>query len=106
MNFTQHKLFIGAMKSGVASVTGVVLANVVDVQNPIFSLAWLKHIGIASFFVLVVTEARYWNQWANSGGDQSLPVAIDQAKVAAEKTKDAIAKVEAIAPEATKTVEK
>jgi hypothetical protein len=98
VNFTQHKLFIGAMKSGVASVTGVVLANVVDVQNPIFSLAWLKHIGIASFFVLLVTEARYWNQWANSGDEQPLPAAIGQAKEAAKATEAAIAKVQDASP--------
>jgi hypothetical protein len=96
VNFTQHQMFQGALKSGVASVTGVILANVVDMQNPILSLAWLKHIGIASFFVLLVTEARYLNQWANSGTEAPVVQAIGQAKQAAQKTEvaiDAAAKV-------------
>jgi hypothetical protein len=99
VNFTQHSLFIGAMKSAIASVTGVILANVVDVQNPILSMAWVKHIAIASFFVLLVTEARYWNQWANSGTEPALPVALGQAKDAAKKTEAAIDAAAKVVPD-------
>jgi hypothetical protein len=102
MNFTQHNLFIGAMKSGVASITGVILANSVDTVNPVFSLLWLKHVGIQSFFVLIVTEARYWNQWASSGTEMPLPTAIAEAKDAAKATEAAIAKVENVVPIAAK----
>jgi hypothetical protein len=90
MNFTQHQLFNGALKSAVASVTSVLIANCVDTPNPILSLLWFKHVGIAIFFLLVLTEARYWNQWANSGTEQPAILAIGQAKEAAKKTEAAI----------------
>jgi hypothetical protein len=101
MNITQHKLFIGSVKSGVAAVTSVFVTNCVDTANPIMSLAWWKHIGIATFFLLLFTEARYWNQWANSGAEPPpLPQAIQDAKDSAKATEEKIAKVEEIAPKA------
>jgi|HubBroStandDraft_2_1064218.scaffolds.fasta_scaffold90663_4 hypothetical protein len=98
MNFTQHKLFIGALKSGVAAVTSIIITNCVDTANPIMSLAWFKHIGIATFFLLLFTEARYWNQWANSGTEQPLPQALGKAQDLAQKTEQAIADVKDVAP--------
>ena len=98
MNFTQHKMFIGAVKSGVGAVTGVILANFVDITNPILSWPWAKHILIVCGFVLVVTESRYWNQWANSGVEQPLPVTLGKAQDLAQKTEAAISKAQDAAP--------
>jgi hypothetical protein len=98
LNTTQKSLFSGAWKNAVAAVSGVVIANSVDSPSPIMSLLWFKHIGIQSLFVLLVTEARYWNQWANSGTEQPLPQAIGVAQDAAKKTEAAIADVKAAMP--------
>lgn len=99
MNITQHKLFIGSVKSGVAAVTSVFVTNCVDTANPIMSLAWWKHIGIATFFLLIFTEARYWNQWANSGAEPPpLPQALDDAKQAAKQAEAKIEEAQKIAP--------
>jgi hypothetical protein len=99
MTATQHNLLMGAWKSAVASATGVIIANAVDTPNPLLSLAWFKHLGIAVFFVLLVTEARYWNQWANSGQDHPLPAALDHAAVANKEVAAAIDEAKAAVPQ-------
>jgi hypothetical protein len=100
VNYTQKQLAKGAWKSAVLAFTGVVIANGVDTPNPVMSLMWFKHVGIQSFFVLVITEARYWNQWAGSGDERSLPAAIGKAADLAQQTEKAIDEVKHVDPEA------
>lgn len=66
MTIAQSELWKGALKSAVSSFTGVIIANCVDVPQTILSWPWFRHIIIAAFFVVMVSEARFWNQWANS----------------------------------------
>jgi hypothetical protein len=54
-----------ALKQLISAACGVILANVVDPSSQIFSLAWLKHLGVVIFFVTLVNEARYWKSWAD-----------------------------------------
>jgi hypothetical protein len=75
MNVTQKALWSGALKSAVGAITGVILANFVDVPQALFSWPWFRHVLIAAGVVVLVTEARFWNQWANSG---ATPAPIQQ----------------------------
>jgi hypothetical protein len=98
MNQTQRNLWMGAWKSAVGVVTGALLTNIADPAYAIFSVAWWRHLGIACGVLLLTTEGRFWNQWANSGTERPLPAAISEAKDAAKATEDAISKVEQAAP--------
>jgi hypothetical protein len=99
MNTTQHTLMMGAIKSGVSAVTGVILTNLVDVPQALFSWPWFRHVLIAIGFILLATEARFWNQWANSGATPApLQQTLADAAESTEKTADAIAKAQTVAP--------
>lgn len=67
MNAAQQQLLTGAKKSAISAGCGVILANVIDVQQTMFSWPWCKHVLIVMFFVTIVAEARFWKQWADSG---------------------------------------
>jgi len=74
MNQAQKALLAGAWKSAVSAVCGVILSNFVDVPQALFSWPWFRHVLIACFFVVMVSEARFWNQWASSGNGHIPPV--------------------------------
>ncbi len=63
-------LFIGALKSAVSSACGLIIA--LPIADPFtFSLKSLggwEHIGEVLLVVVIVAEARYWKQWADSTG--------------------------------------
>jgi hypothetical protein len=80
MTPAQKALAAGAWKSAVSSICGVVLANFVDVPQALFSWPWFRHILIAMFFVVAVSEARFWSQWANSGNHVTPPPVVAPAK--------------------------
>ena len=65
----QKLLFKGALKSAVSSATGLIIA--LPITDPatfsIGSLGGWKHIGIVIGITVVVAEARFWKQWADSG---------------------------------------
>jgi hypothetical protein len=73
VNPAQKKLLTGAWKSAVSAICGVVLSNFVDVPQALFSWPWFRHVLIAMFFVVAVSEARFWSQWAHSGDDAAPP---------------------------------
>lgn len=69
MTEEQHTLIKGAIKSAVSSATGLIIGMpIVDPEH--FSVAtfggW-EHLLMAIAVVTIAGEARYWNQWANSG---------------------------------------
>lgn len=69
MTPAQHTLVMGAVKSAVGSSTGLIIGlPMVDSQHfsPLTFGGW-AHLGLAIFWVVLVSEARFWNQWANSG---------------------------------------
>lgn len=69
MTPAQHTLLMGAVKSAVSSATGLILGlPLVDYQHfsPTTFGGW-EHLGMAIGAVVLVSEARFWNQWANSG---------------------------------------
>ena len=71
MNDTQKTLLKGALKSAVGSATGMVISlNIVDPEHFSFQTfgGW-KHLVAAILVSVVVAEARFWNQWAHSGGN-------------------------------------
>jgi len=75
MTDAQKNLFKGALKSGVSSATGMILSlNVIDPEH--FSFAtfggW-KHLLGAIGIAIVVAEARFWKQWADSGNGHTEP---------------------------------
>jgi hypothetical protein len=99
MNSAQKALWSGSWKSVVGVMTGALLTNLADSPYPVFtSGAWWKHLGIACAILILTTEGRYWNQWANSGAARPLPDAIADAQASAKQTEQAIAKVQEIAP--------
>jgi hypothetical protein len=100
MNSTQKALFWGSVKSAVGVITGAILTNIADPAYPIVSGAWWKHLGIAVLILILTTEARYWQQWSQSGTPRPLPDAIADAQASAKQTEQAIAKVQEIAPKA------
>ena len=90
MNVKQSDLVIGSIKSAVSAATGVILANLVDIPQALFSWLWFRHVLIATGLVVVVSEARFWQQWANSG--KTTPIA-DSMQTAATATKQASAAI-------------
>lgn len=68
MNPTQKALLTGSLKSAVSSATGMILSlNIVDPEHFSFQTfgGW-KHLLLAIGITVVVSEARYWKQWADS----------------------------------------
>lgn len=69
MNLERVSLLKGALKSAVSSASGMILSlNIIDPDHFSFKTfgGWghlLEAIGIA----VVVAEARFWKQWADSG---------------------------------------
>lgn len=69
MTLQQNVLLKGALKSAVSAATGLIIGMpIVDPEhfNPTSFGGW-AHLLAAIAIVVVVGEARYWNQWANSG---------------------------------------
>ncbi len=68
MNEARKKLLKGAIKSAVSSATGIILSlNIVDPKE--FSLATvggLKHLALVVGISVLIAEARFWKQWADS----------------------------------------
>jgi hypothetical protein len=101
MNLKQSDLVMGAIKSAVGAATGVILANFVDVPQAIFSWPWFRHVLIATGMVVLVTEARFWNQWAASGKTTPVEDSIQTAEVATKQAGAAIAEVKTSVQNAT-----
>lgn len=55
-----------AIKQFVSALCAVVITNVTDPQSMAFSAAWFRHLGVAMFWLTLVNEARYWQDWANT----------------------------------------
>jgi hypothetical protein len=68
-------VFLGSIKSGISSVCGLVLSlNIVDPEHfNLAKLGGLAHLGEACLVVLIVSEARYWKDWADAVGIHSKP---------------------------------
>lgn len=75
MNDAQKGLLKGALKSGVSSACGMILSlNIVDPQHfSITSFGGWEHLGLAIFVAVVVAEARFWKQWADSNNGNGGP---------------------------------
>jgi hypothetical protein len=69
LNDARKSLLKGAFKSFVSGSTGVVMSlQIIDPEH--FSVATLggwKHLGAAVLVTGFIAEARFWNQWSNSG---------------------------------------
>jgi steroid 5-alpha reductase family enzyme len=69
MNEARAALLKGAIKSAVSSACALILA--LPLTDPMHfnlsSVGGWKHIGAAVLVVVVVGEARFWKQWADSG---------------------------------------
>ncbi len=65
----RHELIMGAVKSAISSAAGLVLAlPVTDPQKfNISTLGGWKHMAVVILVVVVIGEARFWKQWADSG---------------------------------------
>lgn len=68
MNQARKDLFKGAIKSAVGSATGMVLSlNIVDPNHfDIRTLGGWEHLAMAILISVVIAEARFWKQWADS----------------------------------------
>ena len=77
MNDARKKLIKGAIKSAVSSATGMILAlNIVDPNRfDIRTLGGWRHLAAALLISIVIAEARFWKQWADSGNDNGQPSA-------------------------------
>lgn len=102
MNIKQDELVIGSIKSAVSAACGVILANMVDTQNALLSWMWFRHVLIATGVVVLVSEARFWQQWANSGKVTPLETSLTDAAVATKQAGAAIAEAKSQVPEVTK----
>jgi hypothetical protein len=96
MNTKQSALWLGALKSAVGAACGVILANFVDTPQAVLSWPWFKHILIATGFVVLVTEARFWNQWASSGTVVPMEAALKTAADATAKAGVAITDAQSV----------
>ena len=69
MNIAQSKLLRGAIKSAVSSATGVIIGlNIVDpTQFSVATFGGWKHLAQVIFIVVIIAEARFFKQWADSG---------------------------------------
>lgn len=69
MNDTRKALFMGSVKSAVSSACGMILSlNIVDPNDfSIKTLGGWEHLGSAILISVVVAEARFFKQWADSG---------------------------------------
>ncbi len=69
MNDARSALLKGAVKSAVSSACALILA--LPLSDPVHfnlsSVGGWKHILTAIGVVIVVGEARFWKQWADSG---------------------------------------
>lgn len=68
MNTVQHDLSVRALKSAISAAAGMILSlNIVDPEHFSFQTfgGW-KHVLEAIGIVVVVAEARFWKQWADS----------------------------------------
>jgi hypothetical protein len=76
MTPAQKTLLKGALKSAVSSATGIVLSlNLLDQDH--FSVATIggwKRLVFAVAVSVLVAEARYWRQWAESGESPQSPI--------------------------------
>jgi hypothetical protein len=68
MTEKQKGLISGAIKNAVSAAMGMILSlNIVDpVQFSIRTLGGWRHLGEVILVTVVVSEARYWKQWADS----------------------------------------
>lgn len=96
MNVKQSDLVIGSIKSAVGAATGVILANVVDVPQALFSWPWFRHVLVATGMVVLVSEARFWNQWASSGKVTPVAESMQTAAIATKQAGAAIADAQAV----------
>ncbi len=71
MNPARKSLLKGSIKSAVGSATGMILSlNIVDPKDfSLASLGGLKHLGLVILVSVIVAEARFWKQWADSGDE-------------------------------------
>ena len=69
MNAVQKTLVLGAIKSAVSSATGLILSlPLIDAEHfSITSWGGWAHVGAAVGVTVLISEARFWQQWANSG---------------------------------------
>jgi len=76
MTIAQKALVTGAVKSAVSSATGMILSlNIVDSEHfNVMTFGGWKHLGAAIAVTIIVSEARFWNQWASSGNHAPSPV--------------------------------
>jgi hypothetical protein len=75
MNPAQKLLFTGALKSAVSEATGLILAlPLTDAEHfNIQTVGGWKHLGITILVVVLVGEARFWKQWADSTNNAPKP---------------------------------
>jgi len=68
MNAMRKNLLMGAIKSAISSATGMVLSlNIVDPNHfDVRTLGGWEHLGVAILISVIVAEARFWKQWADS----------------------------------------
>jgi hypothetical protein len=99
LNLTQKALWSGALKSAVGAASGVILTNFVDVPQTLFSWPWFRHVLVGMLFVVLVSEARFWGQWAHSSDTPPvLQQTLADAKQANVEAGAAISKAQAEAP--------
>ena len=69
MNKARTSLLKGALKSAVSSACGMVLSlNIIDPSNfSVKTLGGWAHLGEAILITVIIGEARFWQQWAQSG---------------------------------------
>lgn len=90
MNFKQSQLKIGSIKSAVGAATGVIIGEAAT--GALATLHGFYHVLIVIGTTILICEARFWNQWANSS---ETPTLIQQdlqtAATASKDTSTAIA---------------
>jgi hypothetical protein len=92
MSWKISPLWQKAIKQAVSSASAVVITNLADQQSAVFSWPWFRHVLIAMFFLTLVNEARYWQEWANGPVQASdLDAKLQVAQDANQQVADAVA---------------
>jgi len=62
------QLLMGALKSGVSAACGLILGlPIADPQHfNVNSVGGWEHLGVAIFWVVLASEARFWKGWADA----------------------------------------
>lgn len=69
VNALANGIWKKALKTAVSSVTAVFIVNFADPQTVLYTWQWWRHLLFGALTLLILNEAKYWKDWADSNGN-------------------------------------